>query len=47
MKPTEKQIMDDYQGKPIAIVIAIVFGIASIVVAGVFLFYLILNLFIK
>jgi hypothetical protein len=50
MKPlteADKIILKDYQGKPIAIIIAVLLGTTGIIVAGAYAFYLILNLFIK
>jgi hypothetical protein len=50
MKPlteADKIILKDYHGNPIAIIIVILLGLACLIIAGAYAFYLILNLFIK
>jgi hypothetical protein len=43
-KYMEQEIFDDYQGKPYALIIAVLLGICGIIVGGTYLFMTLINL---
>ena len=47
LTPTDKIILKDYQGSPIVLFVAVIFGLAALIVVSVYAFYLILNLLIS